>query len=87
MKDERQMNMDMLYSDMGDIERKGKYKLIGKNDAEILFGKYKGEKITQMIKTSDGRNYLIWLMSTDFPDELLKIIKNIWDNNIMVEEY
>jgi hypothetical protein len=85
MKDSRQMNVVMLNTDIAGIERKGKYRLIGKKDAELLFGAHKGEKISEMIETSDGKNYLIWIMSTDFPDELVKIIKYIWDNNVMVE--
>ena len=78
MEDNRVLNEDMLKKDIQDIDNSSLYVVLGE-DAVINFGeKFKGCKISQMIKTNEGKNYLMWIMQKDFPKELQEIIGNWW---------
>lgn len=77
--DNRRMCSEMLEKDIKDSKRRGLYKLCGDADAELLFGANKGRKLSEIFKTSKGKNYLIWLMEGDFPKELQTLIKEMWD--------
>lgn len=78
VEDNRVLNEDMLKKDIQDIDDSSLYVVLGE-DAVINFGdKFKGCKISQMIKTNEGKNYLMWIMQKDFPKELQEIIGNWW---------
>ncbi len=78
MEDNRVLNEDMLKKDIQDIDNSSLYVVLGE-DAVINFGdKFKGCKISQMIKTNEGKNYLMWIMQKDFPKELQEIIGKWW---------
>jgi len=87
--DERKINYNMMERDANRTERRGLYELCktsGKEDAELLFGAHKGECVSDLVETPDGKNYLVWLMQEDFPEELQDIIKMWWDDYVLVED-
>lgn len=52
----------------------------GNDDAIMLFGKYRGQKVSRLVVESpEGRDYLRWVMREEFPDELKTIIE-FWLN-------
>jgi len=78
MEDNRVLNEDMLKKDIEGIEESGLYQVVG-DDAILNFGeKFKGCKVSSMIKTNEGKNYLTWIMQKDFPKELQEIIGAWW---------
>ncbi len=65
----------------GKMERKNEAKgsrwrsIKGGTDAVLLFGKFRGRKVSEMVKEPDGYSYLEWIMTEDsFPLELRRII-------------
>lgn len=46
-------------------------------DAMLLFGKYRNWKVSELIKRNDGKDYLRWMLTTEFPEPLLEVIK-VW---------
>ena len=79
--DNREINLDILMEDVSRIERRGKYECIGNKDAVLLFGAKKGIKISDLVESNNGRNYLVWLLKEDFPKELHDIITFQWYGN------
>jgi hypothetical protein len=78
VEDNRVCNENMLKKDIEEIDSTSLYVVVG-NDAIINFGeKFKGCKISAMMKTNEGKNYLAWIMQKDFPKELQEIIGAWW---------
>lgn len=44
-------------------------------DAVLLFGKHKGDSISELAKSISGKGYLRWILEKDFDAELHEIIK------------
>jgi hypothetical protein len=44
-------------------------------DAVLRFGKFKGQKVSDLAKSISGKGYLGWMLTKEFPDELVDIIK------------
>ncbi len=47
----------------------------GHMDAALMFGKFKGKRISDLYKTTSGINYLKWILISPFPEELKIIIR------------
>ncbi len=87
--DNRVMNKAMLVNDKEKIKEKEKpnlYEVVDGNDAVLLFGAQKGKKISDLIGSAEGKNYLIWILEKEFPEELQNIIRKWWDAKILVLE-
>jgi uncharacterized protein (DUF3820 family) len=48
--------------------------ILGGMDAVLLFGKFKGCRVSELIKKPDGFSYLEWMSSENFPRELQRIV-------------
>jgi len=44
-------------------------------DALILFGKFRGSTIKQLVATSRGRTYIRWILDNDFEDDLKEVCR------------
>lgn len=44
----------------------------GKLDVTLQFGKYKGQRVSDIVKTEDGRSYVRWMDSQGFERELME---------------
>jgi hypothetical protein len=87
--DNRVMNKKMLENDIEKIKKEEKpklYEMVDGNDAVLLFGAQKGSKISDLIKTVEGKNYLIWILEKEFPKELQDLIRKWWDTNVLILE-
>jgi len=85
--DTREMNKSMLENDikkMKEKERPKLYEMVDGNDAVLLFGAQKGKKISELIESVEGKNYLIWILEKEFPDELQNLIRKLWDTNVLI---
>lgn len=69
--------------DAPEVRVGGRYNVVGApegDDAILLFGKYRGQKVSRLVVESpEGRDYLRWVMREEFPDELKTIIE-FWLN-------
>jgi uncharacterized protein (DUF3820 family) len=57
---------------------RGRYEpLSDGNDAKLLFGRYSGRSVSSLANSRDKneKEYLVWLLSSDFPQSLKDIIK------------
>ena len=54
----------------------GRFTMFGKTDALINFGKHKGNKLSDLVKISGGRDYMKWMMREGFPDFLKEAIRH-----------
>jgi len=87
--DNREINKAMLENDINKIKEKEKptlYEVVDGNDAVLLFGAQKGKKISDLISSAEGKNYLIWIMEKEFPKELQDLIRKWWDINVLILE-
>jgi DNA polymerase-3 subunit epsilon len=55
-----------------------------KNEEIINFGKYKGQKVTDVLQKDKG--YFGWIMRADFPLYTKKVIKNVYERMQLQEE-
>ncbi len=55
-----------------------------KNEEVINFGKYKGQKVEDVLKKDPG--YFGWIMRADFPLYMKKIIQNVYERMKLKEE-
>ena len=87
--DQRVMNKAMLENDMEKIKKaEGPklYEVVDGNDAVLLFGAHRGKKISELVGSAEGKNYLIWVLEKKFPEELQNLIRKWWDTNVLVLE-
>lgn len=45
------------------------------DDALLLFGKFMGSRVSQMIGVARQKRYLKWILRGDFPDDLKEVIR------------
>ncbi len=55
-----------------------------KNEEIINFGKYKGQKVTDVLQKDKG--YFSWIMRADFPLYTKKVIQNVYERMQLQEE-
>lgn len=48
------------------------------NDALLLSGKYSGKRLSELVESEDGRNYLGWVYQAA-PDKLRNLIEGFFD--------
>lgn len=60
-------------------EKRGAKFFIYRNnrDATLLFGKHKGCKVSRLASTVEGRDYLRWMLSQDFDENLINTVR-LW---------
>ena len=47
------------------------------DDAILLFGKFSGKLVSQMVRASRSKRYLKWLLRQDnFPDDLKNVVRH-----------
>jgi uncharacterized protein (DUF3820 family) len=49
--------------------------MIDGSDATMLVGKFTGSRISDLVKSSEGRQYVRWITKEDWPDDLKVICK------------
>ena len=49
----------------------------GKVDVELGFGRHKGNRVSDIVKTAEGRSYISWMESQSFDEELMTPVLRI----------
>ncbi len=49
------------------------------DDALLLFGKFKGSRVSEMVGVSRQKRYLRWMLAEDFPEDLKSVIRYYLD--------
>jgi len=50
------------------------------DDATIGFGKYSGTRVSVLANDEEGRGYLRWMLTQEFPEALLEIVRHALDS-------
>lgn len=45
------------------------------DDALLLFGKFRGNRVSELINTARGRSYLKWIMKREFQNDLKEVCR------------
>lgn len=57
---------------------RGKYTIATTgDDAVIKFGKYAGSSLSELAKTTESISYMRWMLTQEFPDELLSVVRHL----------
>lgn len=64
--------IESLIIEFGKLESERLEQLKKDNPTKIMFGKYKGTEIKDLIKTTSGKSYLKWLVKQGFLDPAMK---------------
>ncbi len=52
-----------------------RFTMFGTTDALINFGKHKGNKLSALVSSVGGRDYMKWMLREGFPDYLKKAVQ------------
>lgn len=52
-------------------------------DAMLMFGRFKGQRLSQMTRSPEGMSYMQWMLTQSFPQELRDVVYHVLHNSLL----